>query len=154
MIQKLMGLNSHIIISITLFGLCFSYLTNSTAQTGSLQGKIIDNKTGEGIPFANINLTVPEGNYNDQTDFDGIYHLDSIPAGTYSLNISFVGYKTIVLKQIIVPYQTTVVNVEMMDDSQIIYQFIARDRHYSLKRAETSTGATYTKEEINKMPIR
>lgn len=63
--------------------------------SGSLQGTIADAETGETLPFANVVLE-NKGNQiaGGTADFDGKYSLRPIPPGTYDLLISYVGYTT------------------------------------------------------------
>ena len=71
------------------------YSTLSFAQTGTLQGTIIDAMTNEPIPFANVVLT-KNGNQSagTTTDFDGKYTIKPIDPGTYNIKATFVGYQT------------------------------------------------------------
>ena len=60
------------------------------AQTGSLSGSIHDEQTGEEIVGANILLV--DTKLGATTDIDGKYVIRNVPAGTYTLRVSFVGY--------------------------------------------------------------
>ena len=62
------------------------------AQTGSLSGTITDGETGEPLPDANI--LVLELSSGAATDIDGNYSIMDIPVGTYTLRVSYLGYKT------------------------------------------------------------
>ena len=80
-----------IILSLLLLG-----STAAWAQTtGSLQGKIIDSDSEEGLAFANVKLE-QEGSLilGTVTDFDGNYNFSNIEAGTYDLVIEYIGYNT------------------------------------------------------------
>lgn len=67
------------------------------AQSLSVSGKVEDTG-GEAVPFANVALFV----YPDTatlvggcaTDLGGVFRLDSVPAGEYMLQVSYVGYAT------------------------------------------------------------
>lgn len=61
------------------------------AQSGSLSGKISDSVTGEEIPGATVYIV--ELQKGDAADMDGNYTISSIPNGSYTLQVSFVGYK-------------------------------------------------------------
>src|SRR3569833_2526458 len=68
------------------------------AQNNSkITGKVKDAQTHEAISFATVTLTDQNTNANvegTQTDIDGNFTLDNLPAGTYSLRLSFEGYDT------------------------------------------------------------
>ncbi|MGZ4033421.1 MAG: TonB-dependent receptor [Bacteroidia bacterium] len=60
----------------------------------SLTGKITDKQTGEGIP--GVTIYIPDLKTGGVTDVNGIYKLDNLPQTKLLLQISYVGYKTIV----------------------------------------------------------
>lgn len=67
-------------------------------EAGVIRGKIVDTKTRQPMEFVNISIkkadsTVPlKGTVTDQT---GNFQIAKLPQGTYTLGISFIGYKTI-----------------------------------------------------------
>jgi hypothetical protein len=61
---------------------------------GSIKGKVIDSETGEPLPF--VSLTIHQGGsalYGTTTDFEGNYTVKPIQAGTYSVEVAYVGYE-------------------------------------------------------------
>lgn len=87
------------------------------AQTGSISGALSDKEAGgTPLPFANI---IIQGTTKGTTsDFDGNYSIENVDPGTYTLEISFVGYKTKSLPDIIVvANQTTTVNTELSSET-------------------------------------
>ncbi|MBR9919880.1 MAG: TonB-dependent receptor plug domain-containing protein [Bacteroidetes bacterium] len=64
------------------------------AQT-ALSGKVTDTESGEPVLFGNVKLYL-NGVYKTgtQTDFDGNYSFSPIDAGTYDVEVSYVGYTT------------------------------------------------------------
>ncbi|MEM8889642.1 MAG: TonB-dependent receptor [Bacteroidota bacterium] len=80
MIRKLL-----LTISATLF-----LLTSIHAQNGEIKGKVSDQE-GKAIAFANIELQgTTKGS---QSDENGIFRLDNLNPGEYTLVVSFIGYK-------------------------------------------------------------
>ncbi|MFT5435474.1 MAG: hypothetical protein ACI840_000106 [Ulvibacter sp.] len=96
--------------TLLLFGLttiCFSQ------GTGSIVGALTDKDyNNEPLPFANIFI---DGSTKGTTsDFDGLYALENLPVGTYSIVYSFVGYETITIDNVLVETKkSTTVNVPM-----------------------------------------
>ncbi|MGN6646446.1 MAG: TonB-dependent receptor domain-containing protein [Cytophaga sp.] len=73
----------------------------SKAQTGSIKGVLLDSTLNELIYGAIV--SVPENpSIGAQSDFDGIFSISNVKAGTYNLKISYVGYKEILLTDIVV----------------------------------------------------
>lgn len=71
-----------------------------SAQNGTLKGRVYNGINNEPLPFVNIVL---EGtNYGGSSDIDGNYKIENIPAGTYNVAASFVGYKKSVQSEIII----------------------------------------------------
>lgn len=63
-------------------------------EKGSIVGVLSDKETnGQPLPFATVQLknTTKGGT----TDFDGLYKIDNVDPGTYTLVFSFVGYETL-----------------------------------------------------------
>ena len=73
------------------------------AQDGAIKGKIADKTTGESIPFANV-IAERGGRLagGATTDFDGNYTIKPIAPGKYNLKVTYVGYKTILMTDLIV----------------------------------------------------
>src|SRR5690606_24252371 len=62
------------------------------AQTGKITGKVTDSKTDEALPGANI--LVKELGRGAATNIEGTYTISLLEPGTYTLQVSYVGYKT------------------------------------------------------------
>ena len=60
---------------------------------GRIQGKVVDAKTGEGLPGANV--TVKGTYYGGSTDFDGNVNIEKVNPGVYVLEVSLLGYRTV-----------------------------------------------------------
>src|SRR5258706_16246408 len=68
--------------------LCFFALRTS-AQNGSIDGKVVDDK-GVSIPYATVIL---EGTQNGaSTNDDGSYEINNIAPGSYMIKVCYVGY--------------------------------------------------------------
>lgn len=82
-------------------------IENQKETDANLFGHIIDKKTGEHLTY--INILVKGSNIATATDGTGHYFLSNLPAGTLTIQIKAVGYKTIE-KQVTVKAHT---NTEM-----------------------------------------
>jgi len=83
------------------------------ATTGSIAGKLSDKEmSGEPLPFANV---IIKGTSTGTTsDFDGLYTLQNLAPGTYTVSFSFIGYETLdVPNVIVVAGKVTEVNTEL-----------------------------------------
>lgn len=81
-------------------------------NTGSITGKLIDKEyNNEPLPFANILLKGTTTGTN--SDFDGLYTLEDIEVGTYTLVFSFVGYETKEVTVDVAAGKVTTINMPM-----------------------------------------
>ena len=105
-------------ILITLTGLV------TVAQTGNLQGAIQDKEyAGNPLPFADV--YIKGTTKGATTDFDGNYLIENIDAGTHTVIVSFIGYETKVIENIIIKNgETTYLNSELGADAAALDEII------------------------------
>ena len=70
------------------------------AANGTIVGKVTDAKTGQPLPGANVMLVGTT--FGAATNTDGSYVIAKVPAGKYTVKVSFIGYKE-ASKQVTVP---------------------------------------------------
>ncbi len=92
----------------TIFGLLFILtmaLMLNAAPNGNISGRVIDVKTGDGLPGANI---VVEGSlFGASSDLEGHYIITKLPPGNYTLRASMMGYKNMTIKDVRVQVSRT-----------------------------------------------
>lgn len=82
----------------------------SAQQTGRLRGFVTDSTSGEYLPYANVYIN--ELHTGASTNERGLYIINQIPANeTYTVSISFIGYKTKTVDVRIVPNKITELNI-------------------------------------------
>lgn len=69
---------------------CLVGAGSAFAQSGTLTGTITDAETGETLVGANV--MIEELSRGTATDVDGQYEITGIPSGTYTVNVSYIGY--------------------------------------------------------------
>ena len=82
-------------------------------QNVQLQGRVVDARTGEPMPFVNVALMrVADTVFmrGETTDFDGRFRIEDAAAGSYLLQASFVGFETYLQK---LELQQSMDNVEI-----------------------------------------
>ena len=127
------------------------------SQSGTLKGKIVDKEAREPVPFANIILELGGTLIGGATsDFEGNYLIKPIPPGTYNLKATYVGYKTVLVRGVIInPDQIRFYDIEMESSAAQLEEIVVTDYRIPLiNKDETVSGGTVTAEEIKKMPNR
>ncbi|TFG44138.1 MAG: hypothetical protein E4H41_08105, partial [Gemmatimonadales bacterium] len=59
-------------------------------STGKIEGKVRDQ---QGAPIANVQVIIIGSRFGAQTNADGYYFINLVPAGTVTLQAAFIGYK-------------------------------------------------------------
>lgn len=121
---------------------------SKTKGQSTLKGRVLDSKTNEALPFAN--LAVYQGNKiitNVTTDIDGQYTIKPIQSGVYNVKVSYVGYNS------------TQINNIRLDPNKITFQDFKLNGGVSLQEVEiveynaplidpdTKSGSTVTRED-------
>lgn len=120
--------------------------------TGKLAGKVIDKKTRDPLPL--VNITLEGTNIGGSTDFEGNYIILNIPPGKYNVKYQFVGYKTVIVNDVVISIDlTTVQNVEMEETEITVGEVIVKANVYGIQKDITSSQAKVTAEEINNLPV-
>jgi outer membrane receptor protein involved in Fe transport len=93
--MKFIDIDTYKIVKIFSFTLILFFIlsTQVTGQTGSISGKITDKKTGESLP--GVNVVLKGTYYGAATDIDGKFNISSISPGTYNIEVSLIGYKSV-----------------------------------------------------------
>jgi hypothetical protein len=78
----------------------------SIAQTGSVQGHIINRDTSKPVPWVNIFLRNTK--LGTSTNMEGNFVLEGIPAGVYDIQISHIEYGDTILRAVQVMADSTI----------------------------------------------
>ncbi len=83
---------------------CISAMAGNPLAS-AITGKVVDASTSEPVPFATVALYSP-GSASPVTgctsDFDGNFRMEGVKAGTYKIAISFMGYQTLEIPNVVV----------------------------------------------------
>jgi outer membrane receptor protein involved in Fe transport len=87
---------------------CFFIVTAAFAQTGTIKGFMIDSFTSE--PLIGATIMVENTSFGAAADLDGNFIINNIPAGSYTLRTSYIGY---------MPILKTDVHVEAQKETEL-----------------------------------
>jgi iron complex outermembrane receptor protein len=75
--------------------------TKAFAQTATLRGTVSDAETGEFLPGANVVLSSAEIKTGTAVPSTGVFEVKNLPAGTYTITVSFIGYEKYIQKGLV-----------------------------------------------------
>ncbi len=133
----------HVLITLLIAFLLLAVPPSAIAQDGRITGRVSDSKTGNPLPGANVLI---EGTSTGAaTDMSGRYVILKAPAGTFTLVVTFIGYKTASMPVTVVARETAVVNISLeptvisgMDI--VVTANRARERETPVAFTDVSTG--------------
>jgi len=137
---------------IILFTFCMSY--PSFSQYGTLKGSVLDKNSGKFVPFVMVSLEqkfdVIAGTVSDA---DGNFILKPLDPGYYSLKVSYVGYKTLIVDSLLIkPDQIVFYDPEIEPSVEMLEEVVVTSYHIPLiDRDATLSGGSVSASSIKKM---
>ncbi len=124
------------------------------AQSGAIQGKVLDKSNKEPIPFANV-VVEQSGTQigGGTTDFDGNYKIKPVPAGKLTVKVSCVGYSPLQVDGVVVMNdKVRFLDLEIETTTQEIEEVtVVSFKVPLIEKDNTTTGGNITSEDISKM---
>ncbi|MEP7264172.1 MAG: TonB-dependent receptor, partial [Bacteroidota bacterium] len=130
---------------------------SAVAQTGTVKGKIYDKATKEPLPFASVVAEMGGSNKGgSQSDFDGEYTIKPLPAGEYSVKVSYVGYNDLVITGVLVSidkitFQDLMLSKKVVETKEVE---IVAYKVPLIDKGNPAVQQTVTREEIESAPTR
>ena len=122
------------------------------ANGGSIKGKVTDKSTSEALIGANV--VVQSTQIGAATDLDGIYQIKNIPAGTYTVKASYVGYKPVEQKDVTIRnFQVVELNFELESDFTLA-ECIVISQKPLINKSTTSCCRVISSESISTFYVR
>ena len=95
----------------------------------SLSGTVTDKTTKEGLISATVQLVSSDGKSSyTSTDLNGNFQFKRLQPGTYTLQVTYVGYKSYNAKQTLSEGQEKRVKIEMTEDAQLLGEVSVQGR--------------------------
>ena len=83
-----------VVVSMALLGLA----APAQAGSGKIIGKVVDGETGE--PLIGVSIVVQSTTLGAASNLDGNYLVKKLPPGTYTLQVSSIGYEAITIEEV------------------------------------------------------
>ncbi|MCX6120925.1 MAG: TonB-dependent receptor [Ignavibacteriales bacterium] len=138
---------------VIIFFLSFLGSTVLYGQYGKIAGKITDEETKEPLVGANISL---EGTaIGASTDLDGSFTILNVPAGTYDIRASYIGYQTKTLTGVkVVGGITRSVEFALSNTSVQVQSITIVAERPLIEKSAANAVRTQVSEELEKLPLR
>jgi hypothetical protein len=137
-----------------IISLTFIFIQNAFAgETGKIQGKVTDKKTGEPLP--GVNIIVIGTNLGSATDFNGEYFILQVSPGGYSVRASMIGYQEVVVQSVVVRVDlTTRLDIEIEEKTlELGDEVVIVAQRPVIQKDVTSSTQFVGIEELKQLPI-
>ncbi|MEX0845452.1 MAG: TonB-dependent receptor [Balneolaceae bacterium] len=122
------------------------------AQSGKIQGKVIEAGTNE--PLINATVSIAGTTIGTVTDLDGEYLLLNVEPGTYTLEARYLGFATAVVQQVIVRTDlTTTMNFELEPEAFEGEEIVVVAERQTVIKDITSSESRVSSDEIKNLPV-
>lgn len=126
-------------------------LTAVAGTTGKISGVVRD---AARQPVIGANVAVVGAPLGAATDADGRYVIVNVPAGSWTVKVSMVGYRPTTVTGIAVSADlTTKIDVVLTEEAVQIQEVVVSAKRPVVDLNLTSSRATVTREEIAKLPV-
>ncbi len=133
------------------FGLFFSASAQEVIPIGSIKGKVI--AAEELYPLIGVNVVVKDKNIGAVSDMDGNFEIKKLPAGSYILIFSYVGYETYSQTDVIVrPGRITFVEAKLKESSVQMHDVVVSAGYFNELDAQPVSAVNFSTEEIRRSP--
>jgi len=123
-----------------LFLTCLLFPEFTQAQTGQISGVAMDSLSGEMLPGVNVAINIDGVLTGTSTSGDGSYSIENLPAGSYDVQASYVGYLTRVYRNVqVASGQTTTLNIQLSSDLLQLDEILATA--YGVVERQAVTGS-------------
>lgn len=126
---------------------------HAQSLTQTLRGKVVDQVTQIPLPGATVMVLNTDPLVGATTDVEGEFKIQKLPVGTYTIRVSFIGYKDFILPNVIVNSgKEVVLNIPIEEDivqmDEIVVTATEKDR--TINDMVLISGRTFSVEETRK----
>jgi len=138
---------------IFIVSLLFANLTFSQNNKQNIRGAIIDKFSQSPIIGASVQLLNNAPNKVTQTDASGHFVLTGLTPSRYEIKISFVGYKDVLIPNVVVTSgKEVILDVTMEEDLRLLNEVVvkASNKANTVNKLASISARTFSMEEVNR----
>ncbi len=123
------------------------------AQYGKISGKVTDSQTNE--PLVGATVFVEGTTFGASTDINGNYFILNVPAGTYNLKTTYIGYHSLTIAQVrVLAGLTRDLNIKLTSTSVQAPAVEIIAKRPLIEKTATHAVEITTASEIRELPVR
>lgn len=135
-----------------LFLFCFiGFKSFSQDLEQNIRGRVVDAQSEMPLPGVNVILLDTSKNVGTTTDMDGYYKLENVSVGRVSLQYSFIGYESAVVRNVeLTSSKELVLNVSLRENAEQLDEAVVesqKDNQLTKNDMVTVSGRTFSIEE-------
>ena len=139
--------NYSLLVLLLFINSVFSYAQSS----GSYKGKILDQATKQ--PIIGASILLDNTQLGAATDTEGVFSFKNIPIGIYSVTISYIGYQTKNISEVIISSGKTYYSeIEMLEEAINMSEVTVKARRGELNPLTPVSAFSFSREEIFRNP--
>lgn len=128
------------------------FMFTIAGTTGKLTGQVVDEATGEGLPF--VNIIIEGTNLGAATDIEGKYVILNIPPGKYNVKYQYIGYQSKVVNNVNISIDlTTTVDISLSETLLELGELVVQAEAAGIQKDVTSSQSLVSSEEIDNLPV-
>ena len=128
-------------------------LAPAEASTGKIAGVVKDATTGDGLPHANV--VVVDTKLGTTADEKGRFFILNVPAGTYTLKATYIGYADYTVEEVRVSTDlTTNLDIDLTSSDIQVEEVIIRAERPIIDKTATNAVRIVGAEDIEILPFR
>jgi hypothetical protein len=123
------------------------------AQYGKISGKVTDQESKE--PLVGANVVVEGTVFGTATDLDGAYVILNVPAGTYNVKVSYIGYQAKTISGVsVLSGLTRELNVTLSNAAVQVGTVTVLAERPLIEKSATNAVRVQMASDIEKLPVR
>jgi len=127
------------------------FILAAESNSGGISGKVVDSRNQ--LPLIGANIYIEANSAGAATNLDGEFNITNLPAGSYNIKFSYVGYAPATKTDIIVkPGRITYVNIELTEESFQLENVTVNAGYFSEDELNTINAVSFSSEEIRRAP--
>ena len=119
----------------------------------NIRGVIVDKLSHTPLIGANVQIINKEEKKGTATDLNGKYLLSDISPDRYEIRISYIGYKSLVVPNVVVTSgKETILDISMEEDPLLLNEIVitVNDKDKTINDLATVSSRTFSTEEVNR----